>query len=134
MTLKQDRDEERAENSAQQAEAIRVSTASTRQMITTIMLAMIVAVPPTLGAIANYVVAKDQTKKVDETLIKTDQIHVLVNSNLTAVKADLAIANDRIASLTKLLEKLQEDKQAELKLEQGKELQKKEDGKNPEKK
>lgn len=73
------------------------------KLLTTVALAMLVAVPPTIAAVATLFVAMRQEKK-------TDEIHVLVNSNLTAVKADLAIANERIESLTKLIEALQEDK------------------------
>ena len=36
---------------------------------------------------------------------KLDKIHELTNSNLTAVKADLSIANERIIKLENLLEK-----------------------------
>jgi hypothetical protein len=38
--------------------------------------------------------------------IQGNKIHVLVNSNMTAVKTDLALANDRIAELQKLVSSL----------------------------
>jgi hypothetical protein len=50
------------------------------------------ALPPTLVALGALVVGVINS-------IKSDKIHVLVNSNLTAVKADLAIANTQIKDL-----------------------------------
>jgi hypothetical protein len=39
--------------------------------------------------------------------VQGNKIHVLVNSNMTAVKADLALANEKIAGLQVLLIKKQ---------------------------
>lgn len=59
-------------------------------------IAYIAAVPPTLVAGASVFVGLRNSKKADS-------IHVLVNSNLTAVKADLALALERVAKLEQLL-------------------------------
>jgi hypothetical protein len=45
-------------------------------------------------------------QKVDTLTEKSDQIHVLVNSNLTAVKSDLAAAQMEIRSLREIVVKL----------------------------
>ena len=54
-----------------------------------VLVAMIAAIPPTLVA---YVAWRALEKK-------TDEIHVLVNSNLSKVKADLASAVEEIRLL-----------------------------------
>lgn len=66
-------------------------------MTEAVQIACVVAVPPTLVAIAGLIQSMRNGKK-------SDQIHVLVNSNLTAVKADLDLANQRIAGLMAKLE------------------------------
>lgn len=42
-------------------------------------------------------------KKSDETGKKVDEVHVLANSNLAKVSTDLAVANQKILGLEKLL-------------------------------
>lgn len=61
-----------------------------------IAFALIGGIAPTLAALGGLFVAIRNSKKSDE-------IHVLVNSNLTAVKADLALALERVDKLEKLL-------------------------------
>ena len=74
--------------------------ANNRTWIATIFVALFVAIPPTILAWNNNA--------------KADAIHVLVNSNLTAVKADLAVANQRIDDLIKLVTQLQQLRDAEV--------------------
>ena len=66
-------------------------------MLETVILALITAIPPTIVALATFY----QVRVVSS---KTDGVHVLVNSNLAQVKADLAIAKEQIVRLTQLLE------------------------------
>jgi len=84
---------------AESTETVRV------KLLTSVALAVLVALPPTIAATGALIVAMRQEKK-------TDEIHVMVNSNLTSVKADLAMANQRIEDLSKLLIGFQEDKAA----------------------
>lgn len=68
-------------------------------MTDAVMIACIVAVPPTIasvGAIILGIVNHQQGK----------EIHVLVNSNLTAVKNDLSVANDHIVQLQTLVRQM----------------------------
>jgi hypothetical protein len=51
-------------------------------------------------------------KKADQNGIKADQIHVLVNSNMTHMKADLAAANLRIEGLEAMIARLVRDRDA----------------------
>ena len=62
-------------------------------MLQAVMVAVIAALPPTIMA---YVAWR-------QLAIKSEQIHVLVNSNLTQVKADLEHALTEIAALKKTL-------------------------------
>lgn len=64
-------------------------------MIQEVLVALITAGPPTIMA---YVSWRKLTTK-------TDEIHVLVNSNLTKVKSDLQHALAEIATLKKALKK-----------------------------
>lgn len=61
-------------------------------MTDAVMVAIIAAVPASLGAAVGILNGR-----------KADKIHVLVNSNLSQVKADLAIAHQRIADLEKIV-------------------------------
>lgn len=65
-------------------------------MTDSVSLALIGGIAPTLAALGGLFVSLRNSKKSDE-------IHVLVNSNLTAVKADLALALERVDKLEKLL-------------------------------
>lgn len=66
-----------------------------------ILIACIVAVPPTIAGLGTWFQGVRNGTK-------SDQIHVLVNSNLTSVKADLSLANARIESLEARIVTLQE--------------------------
>jgi hypothetical protein len=57
-----------------------------------VAIAMTVAIPPTLVALAGLIQSVRNGKKAD-------QIHVLVNSNMDALKADLRAAVATIQSL-----------------------------------
>lgn len=61
-------------------------------MFTAILIAFIAAIPPTFVGWLNH--------------RKGEEIHILVNSNLTAVKTDLALANQKITELQALILKL----------------------------
>lgn len=72
-----------------------------------------------LGAIiVNIVVALKTTHKIDEGLKKTDglasqvkEVHTLTNSNLSAVKAELALATAQIASLHEVVMDLKAERE-----------------------
>ena len=66
-----------------------------------LLLAAIAAIPPTIVAAASWMSSKRNEKKLEE-------VHLLVNSNLQAVKADLQRATDLVQ---KLLEEKAHDKQ-----------------------
>lgn len=68
-------------------------------------IALIVSVAPTLAALGALIIGLRNTKKSDTIIKKADEIHTLTNSNLTNVKESLAIANDRIESLEKIIRK-----------------------------
>lgn len=103
----------------------------TEATITTIVVTMVGAIPPTIlsmaawrssrsadksakAAAATAALSADSTArtveatehKATELIEKSAEIHKLVNSNLTAVKSDLAVANEKIATLQSLVEKL----------------------------
>ncbi len=59
-------------------------------------IALITALPPTIAALAALTVSIVNS-------LKANAIHVLVNSNLTAVKTDLAVATEEIKQLRKEL-------------------------------
>lgn len=61
-------------------------------MTDTVVVALIAAGPPTIVGAMNLAAALRNGKK-------SDSIHVLVNSNLTAVKADLQVALERVKQL-----------------------------------
>lgn len=61
---------------------------------TLIVVTVIAAIPPTLAAFL--------------TLREVGKVHILVNSQMTSVKADLVIANERIAGLMRKIEVLEQ--------------------------
>ena len=69
------------------------------EFLSTILVAVMVALPPTL-------LAWRTTRKVEKVQTTANEIHVLTNSNLAAVKASLEAANERIISLEKLVTEL----------------------------
>lgn len=70
------------------------------------LIAIAAAVPSTLGVIASVVIAYFNSRKTAAIEKKAEVIHVLVNSNLTEVKAKLALAYEKINSLEALIVKL----------------------------
>lgn len=74
------------------------SEAMTDQTLTIILTAL----PPTLVALAGLIVSVVNS-------LKADKIHVLVNSNMTKVQADLAAANLNIKDLQATIVKQSHD-------------------------
>jgi septal ring factor EnvC (AmiA/AmiB activator) len=68
----------------------------TEQTIATIVVAAVAVIPPTLVALAGF---KQSQKNGD----KADEIHVLVDGNMSKVQADLAEAKTEIADLRKVI-------------------------------
>lgn len=60
---------------------------------------ILTALPPTIVALAGLIVSVVNS-------LKADKIHVLVNSNMTKVQADLAAANISIGELQLVISKL----------------------------
>ena len=58
------------------------------------------ALPPTIAAVAGLIVGIINSRKSGE-------IHTLVNSQLSNVKADLEIANSRIVAMQAIIEGMQ---------------------------
>jgi hypothetical protein len=72
-----------------------------------VTIALIVAIPPTLVAVVTLIVGIYNAKEIKH---KSDEIHILVNSNLTKVKSDLALALERVAKLEKLISDIESGK------------------------
>ena len=70
-------------------------------MSDTVFIALLTAIPPTLVALAGFIVTLKNG-------VKSDKIHVLVNSNMTKVQADLAAARLNIEELQVVISKLVE--------------------------
>ncbi len=68
------------------------------QTIANVIVAFFAVVPPTIAALAAFAQSWRNGKKSDE-------IHVLVNSNMAAVKAELAAAKIEIADLRSIIVK-----------------------------
>lgn len=102
-------------------------------LILTLVAALIAGVPPTIAALAAYkqslaaLAAANKNTEVAETVLrktdvqavktenligKVDEVHTITNSNLAAVKAELAQASQRIEALVAMV--------ADLKAERGK--------------
>lgn len=71
-----------------------------------VIVAIVAAVPVTVTAIAGLVVSLKNGRKADLAAVKQQEIHVLVNSNLTQVKNDLEDAKNEIATLKSLVQDL----------------------------
>ena len=65
-------------------------------MSDSIIIALIVAIPPMLVATFGLIIGLKNIKKADE-------IHILVNSNLSKVKADLEIALEKVDRLENIV-------------------------------
>jgi hypothetical protein len=66
-------------------------------MSETIVIAIIIAVAPTIVALGGVIIGLRNGRKVE-------QVHVLVNSNLDKVKKDLQTALDRVDKLEKYIQ------------------------------
>jgi len=69
-----------------------------------ILIALIVTLPPTLTALGALLITWRQNRTLEATQAGVNDVHLLVNSQLTTLKADLAIANQRIADLMMLID------------------------------
>lgn len=72
-----------------------------------VQLALVAAIVPTIAAIGAIVVVivgnRRVVQKAEVIVTKVDEVKVASNGHLTAVTASLAAANDKIASLEKLV-------------------------------
>lgn len=72
-----------------------------------VQLALVAAIVPTIAAIGAIVVViagnRHADRKADVIVSKVDDVKVASNGHLTAVTASLAQANEKIASLEKLV-------------------------------
>jgi hypothetical protein len=71
-----------------------------------VIIAGFVAIAPTVLAVATLVTSINNGRKTNELHIQGIEIHQLVNSNLTRVKADLELALTRIIKLEKLISEM----------------------------
>lgn len=71
--------------------------------ITTVLVAFFACLPPTLLALAALMSSRTNTAKADVIVAKVAEVHSLTNSQLTAVTTALAVANEKILGLEKLL-------------------------------
>lgn len=72
-------------------------------MSDTLLIALIAAVPTTIVALATLWQTLRNGAKASVLATKADEIHVLVNSNLTLVKSQLAEALAKIETLERLI-------------------------------
>ena len=80
------------------------------QTVSTIVVAFLASLPPTLAALAvlkhGKEVAKEAREAAGEVKKEQGEIKELVNGNMIDLKAELKIANARVAQLQKLVERL----------------------------
>ncbi len=69
-------------------------------------IAIVGAVPATLTAAAGLIVSLKNGRKANVAAEKQEEIHTLVNSNMTAVKKDLEDAKREIADLKNIVSAL----------------------------
>lgn len=74
-------------------------------MTDVILVALITAIPPTIVAAAGWLVALKNGRKADGLSVKTDEIHILVNSKTDKLKMELAEAKLAILQLETRLAK-----------------------------
>lgn len=72
-------------------------------MTDTVVLAIIGIIAPTVASVGAVMVSLRNGTKTDTVIAKTELVHTLVNSNLTAVKDALSAALERIKKLEDLL-------------------------------
>lgn len=75
-----------------------------------VQLALVAAIVPTIAAVGAIVVVivgnrrvAQVSQKADVIVAKVEEVHAASNGHLTAVTASLATANEKIASLEKLV-------------------------------
>jgi hypothetical protein len=92
-------------------------TETSSQLVLNVLLGIIAATPATIAALLTLWKLSQNTATTERiegkadviaaaAVVKTDQIHTLVNSNLTKVTEELTAANARIASLEAMVSKL----------------------------
>jgi hypothetical protein len=67
------------------------------------LIAILTALPPTLMAYASLRQGKRNEVVAGKIVAKTDEIHILTNSNLTKVKLELELAKEEIKDLQCIL-------------------------------
>jgi len=78
----------------------------TETTVVAIAIAAIASIAPTIASLAAFRQGQANGVKTDALTVKAEEIHMLTNSNLSAVKADLLLANKRIEALETLLVQL----------------------------
>lgn len=80
------------------------------QLITTIVVAILAAIPPTITALAARRSARIAVKQNDrleaqseKLIVKADEIHKQGNANLEKMREDLKAANDRLDEVLKTM-------------------------------
>jgi hypothetical protein len=68
-----------------------------------VQLALVTSIAPTLAALAAMIIGIRNSRKADSIITKADEIHTLTNSNLTKVTNALAVAQEKIDGLQKLV-------------------------------
>jgi len=66
-------------------------------------VAVVAAVPATMTALAGLLVSLRNGQKANTAATKQEEIHTLVNSNMTNLKAELAAAKAEIAELREMI-------------------------------
>ena len=80
----------------------------------TTLTIILAAIPAIVASVAGLVVSLRNSTKADTNIRKAEEIHVLVNSNMTRVQADLAVANQRIGELEVIIGKLASSRDADI--------------------
>jgi L-cysteine desulfidase len=68
-----------------------------------LIVAVVAALPPTFVAWLAWRQGKANAEKAVETGKKVDEVHVLANDNLAKVSSALAVANEKIVGLEKMV-------------------------------
>lgn len=68
-----------------------------------VLVALIVAIGPTLVGVATLVTSYNNSRKADVQAVKLEEVHTLTNSAMTGLRNALDTANNRIISLEKIL-------------------------------
>lgn len=78
----------------------------TDSTIITVVTIVLAAIPTTIASLVALKKANSTDAKADTLIEKTAEIHTLTNSNLSAVNKTLAIANEKIVGLEKMVSEL----------------------------